>query len=949
MLRTALALTFALLLPTAHCQDLSYDEAFFPGMSHDESVPSPEALLGFPLGERPATHAEIERCFREIDAASPRAAMFGHGETFEGRSLFHLVISSEANIARLEAIRADLARLADPRGISRGDADALLARTPAVAWLAYSIHGDELSGADAAMAAAWHYASCTDGPVTGMLDDVVVIIDPLMNPDGRDRYLGQLREMRGNVPTTDDQARVHGGRWPRGRTNHYMFDMNRDWIIGASPETRGRIAAAGSWNPMLFVDAHEMSGQDTYLFSPGREPMNPNLPGFLHRWSGVFAADQSGAFDGRGWRYYTGEWSDGWYPGYSDAWASFRGAIGVLYEQAGVDWYGVRRPEGRVLTYRESVHHQLVSTLANVATLHENLGEIKRGWLETRRECVDPEGPFAGRTFAVVPGANRSRTAAFVDAMRLQGFELLELTEELRAPGTDRLGREREEIVLAPGTILIPNRQPNAHLLAAMLEFDPRMRDEFLAKERKELIRKGETEIYDITGWSVPMMLDVEAYELRTEPPEGSVRALGEAPAAAPSVEDRGAAQGWVIDGADDQAPALAMDLMLAGVAVRIADEAFTWSGRAFARGSLLVAREDQARDDEAWIDSLDRACRSRGLAPVSAASGLGEGDVADIGGEHFRLLAQPRIAVLGESPVDAYDFGSIWYSLDERYGLAATYMPAENVRYADLRRYNVLVAPNGAEDALGRATEDVRRWVESGGTLVAIGSSARALAREGGLSGARELAGVLKELDAYEIGVLREWAAEADGIDPASLWGHLAGGGAKFPWEGVDMERGEDEELERRDEWLRQFLPPGTIVAARVDDEHWLTVGCGEYLPILFGSGAVLMAKGPVEAPLRYGVLEEDASRTEAGRIGWCTIPAGKNLRLRMSGLLWPEAAERIANGAAVTREAVGRGQVVLFADPPTFRAASLGTARVFMNAVVYGPGMGASQPIGR
>jgi len=164
-----------------------------------------------------------------------------------------------------------------------------------------------------------------------------------------------------------------------------------------------------------------------------------------------------------------------------------------------------------------------------------------------------------------------------------------------------------------------------------------------------------------------------------------------------------------------------------------------------------------------------------------------------------------------------------------------------------------------------------------------------------------------------------------------------------------VEFDRGEDEELERRDKWQRQFMPPGTIVAARVDDEHWLTAGCAEYLPILFSAGGVLMAKDSVEAPLRYGVLEEDAARTEAARVGWCTIPAGKSLRLRMSGLLWPEAAHRIANGAAVTREGMGSGQIILFPDPPTFRASSLATTRIFMNALVYGPGMGASPPIGR
>ncbi|MBK7403678.1 MAG: peptidase [Phycisphaerales bacterium] len=950
MLRTVMACFLLLLGPLALAQGLSYDEPFFPGSSHDPGISTPEQLLGFPAGERPATHAEIERCLRVWAEQSDRAALFTHGETFEGRTLYHMVISSPENMSRLDQIQADLARLADPRGLPDAEADGLLARTPAVAWMAYAIHGDELSSSDAALQAAWHYASCTDQAVKDLLEHVVIIIDPLMNPDGRDRYLGQLREMRGALPIVDDQARMHGGRWPRGRTNHYLFDMNRDWVFGVNPETRGRIGAASPWHPMLFVDSHEMEPQDTYLFTPSREPLNPNYTESLQRWLGVLAADQSAAFDRHGWRYYTGEWADDWYPGYSNAWASFRGGIGVLWEQAGVDWYGVKRAEGRVLTYRESVHHQLLSTLVNIGTLAAHRQEIERAWFEGRKACVAEDGPYAGRTFAIVPNANAARVAAFVDVMRLQGFEMYELTGDFTAPGTDRLGHERETVELHAGAILIPNGQPNANLLAAMLEFDPRMKTEFLAKERHELIKRGETKIYDITGWSIPMLEDLEAYELRCRLPEGVVR-----PYAAPSGPDGGldapdADQGWAIDGADDRTPALAMELTLAGVRVRFADEAFTWGDRAFARGSLVVAREDQGGGEADWEARLDRTCRERGLRAWTIRTGLGAGELADIGGEHFHLLAPPRIAVLSESPIDPSDFGSIWYTLDARYGLPATYLPAESLGSADLRRYNVIVAPGGAGDALESAGDDLRRWIESGGTLIAIGSSAMSIAHEGGLSGARKLEDVLEGLDDYEIAVLREWAAEAESFDAEKVWSHGATGSTPaFPWAGVDLDRGEKEELERRDVWERQFMPPGTIVATRADAKHWLTVGCGSELPVLFSSEGVLMAKGETEAPFRYGVLEDDGAATEARRAGWCTIPAGKELRLRMSGLLWPEAAHRIANAAAVTREGVGRGQIILFADSPTFRAASLGTTRVFMNAAVYGPGLGASAPIGR
>lgn len=928
-------------------QELAYDAAFFPGAAHDPAIDTPEKILGFAMGERPATHAEIEKCLKRWDEQSERAVLVSHGQTHEGRTLYHIIISSPRNMARLDQIKSDLARLGDPRGLSEAAGAALLDRTPATAWLAYSIHGDELSGADAGLALAWHYVACTDRAVLDLLEQTVVIIDPLMNPDGRDRYLGQLRELRGAVPTLDDQARLHGGRWPWGRTNHYLFDMNRDWIFGVCPETRGRIAATGAWQPMLFVDAHEMGPQDTYLFTPSREPINPNYTGFLKRWLDAFAGDHAGAFDAQGWRYYTGEWADDWYPGYSNAWASFRGGIGILYEQAGVDWFGVRRAEGRVLTYRQSVHQQLLSSLANIQTLYENRAEIKKGWLAERRACVAADGAYADRTFAIVPGANVSRVEAFVEAMNLQGFEMYRLAEEWSGVGVDRLGREHESVTLPAGAIVIPNAQPNANLLSAMLEFDPRMNNEFLAEERRDLVRKGRTRIYDITGWSLPMLYDLEAYELRSGLPAGAAR-LGAIERPEPGVRERQAGQGWVIDGSDDGVPALAMKLMLAGVRVRLGDEAFTWGMRAFARGSLVIAREDNPRDSSAWIDTLDRLCREAKLAAEPIATGLGAGEVADIGGEHFDLLVTPRIAVLSESPVDSGDFGSIWYTLDERYQLPATYLPAESLAWADLRRYNVLIAPSGAGKALTDASGIIRAWIESGGTLIAIGSSGFAIARDEGLSAARVLENVLDGLDEYEIAVLREWAADADVFDAEAMWSHgVSSGEPSYPWDDVDLDRGSAEEVARRDEWQRQFMPPGTILAARTDDEHWLTVGCGPVLPVLFGSTGVLMAKGEVEAPIRYGVLEDDEAAEEARRAGWCTIPAGKELRLRMSGLLWPEAAHRIANAAAVTREGVGRGQIILFADAPTFRAASLGTTRVFLNAAIYGPGMGASEPI--
>ncbi|MCA9311129.1 MAG: hypothetical protein KDA21_07980, partial [Phycisphaerales bacterium] len=262
---------------------VSYDVAFYDAAAHDPAITTPERLLGFPGGQRAATHAEILECFETWSRESPRADLVRYATSYEGRDLFYLVISSPRNMANLEDIRAGLDRLADPRAARA--LESLTDSLPAVAWLAYSIHGDEMSGADGALIAAYHLLASTDPDSASLLEDCVIIIDPMMNPDGRDRFIQQIRQNDGRVPNTSVESITHGGYWPWGRTNHYLFDLNRDWIFGIHPETRGRIDAVKRWHPLMFIDCHEMGGLDTYLFSPSRQPVNPNLPERrLHWW-----------------------------------------------------------------------------------------------------------------------------------------------------------------------------------------------------------------------------------------------------------------------------------------------------------------------------------------------------------------------------------------------------------------------------------------------------------------------------------------------------------------------------------------------------------------------------------------------------------------------------------------------------------------------------------------
>ncbi len=937
----------ALTCPAAAASDqLAYDVPFFQDATYDAAIPTPESLLGFPAGQRAATHAEIERCYQAWDEASPRTRLLEYARSWEGRPLYILVVTSPQNLARLEDIRAGWARVADPRSTDAATAERLAAELPAVAWLAHSIHGDETSGADAALATAYHLTASLDPEVETLLSDLVVVLDPMMNPDGRDRFLAQIRQHRAAMPNVDDQALLHYGHWPWGRGNHYYFDLNRDWIFGVHPETRGRLAALADWHPLLFVDAHEMGAQDTHLFYPPSEPVNPRLPEHVRRWWPVFGADQARAFDRHGWRYYTGEWAEFWGPYYSDSWNALRGAVGILYEQAGIGEDAVRRPEGTLLTYREAVHHQATSAWANLATLRAHRAELARDFLAARRRAVAADGPFARRTFAVLPGGNATRLRRFAELMELQGIEVYRLTgEQTAGRAKDAFGAERSAVTLPAGTLLVPNRQPEGHLLAAALELDPRLSDELLARERREVLRSGDTLLYDLTAWSVPLLYGLETLELPAELPAGAERWRAET--APPAASGAAEPVAWVIDGTDDGSVAAAARLLERDVEVRVADQALELDGRSFARGSVAVLADDNRAQREGLAAAVAAAAAELGLEAVGVASGLGPGEAPDLGGRHLVRLERPRIGLLGRGETSTTDFGALWLLVDRFLGASHSTLEEPALGEYDHGRYNVLVLPDRGGALPAGAAERLRGWVEAGGTLIAVGDAAAALAaEEPGLSGVRQLPDVLARLPEYRAELAREWEAALGSIEPPAVWAREPAATLASPW---PPEEDEDAaELARRDAWQSQFMPQGAILAGRADAEHWLTFGAAETVPIMAADVPVLMTTGDQETAVRFGRAVADGARGEAPqRLGWSFVPAGHRLELRMSGLLWPEAAQRLANAAYLIREAVGDGQVILFAAPPYFRGATWGTARLLANAIVYGPGLGASQPI--
>ena len=915
-----------------------YGAPFFSEEGFLQEVAKPDALLGFTLGSRLASHGEVRGAFRTWLGQTDRMRLSVYGRTHEGRELLAATVSSPANLARLDEIRDHIRALEDPRGLSEERAEAILADTPAVAWLGYSIHGDETSGTDASLAVAYRLLAGTDPQTLALLDDLVIVIDPCMNPDGRTRTVTQVQQNAGYVTNLDLFSR-HRGHWPYGRGNHYLFDMNRDWIVGACPETRGRWKVARDLPPQLVVDAHEMGGFDTYLFYPQSKPLNPRLPGQLPSWQGRFASDQSRAFDERGWGYYTREWADAWFPGYSDAWGSLNGAIGLLYEQASVSGQPLARPSGRIVSYRESVHGHVVSSLVNLETLAANRREILADFLAFHREQVDGEREDADEVFVLVPGRVPDRELDLLELLVSQGIEVREAQSDFELMGVQSALLETEaRRKFAAGSYVIQARQPRSALLHSVLDFDPRMDEESLQRERESLERKGQSRIYDITAWDYGRAFAVDCFWGRTEselvgdsfpvvtePVRRGRGIVGDVSSSAN--QDR--AYAYVVDGREDRSVAFAAHAMQLGLAVHIADKAFTTAGKGFVRGSLLLRRhENEGRE---FGSLVQRAAEAAGVQAVTTSTGRSPNEGPDLGGGHFDLLERPRIAVVAGHPVRADGYGHLWHLLDTRLGVPFSILEAHELGSYDLRRYNVLLLPPAPASRMGavlaEAGEALADWIDAGGVLIACGDAAVGVVDYSELSSVALRRNSLDELDAYAFAAKREADARDVALDLGALWGETPVGSPTTESPAAKGKpKAPEHDLELWEPWARRFAPAGAILKGLVDTEHWLTFGSQPEMPVPFSGAHVLMSRDPVRTPIRLAAESE----------------------LRLAGVLWPEARQRLQHSAWVTCERRGRGAVVLFASPPAFRGLFRGSARLLSNAVVYGPGLAASA-IGR
>jgi hypothetical protein len=899
---------------------------FFPNGAYDSKIPTPEKVIGFVMGAKPCRYEQMVDYLVALDKSSAEVILREYGETYEGRKLYYLIISSNENVARLDRIQQEIGLLADPRKItSERQAKELIEKLPVVAWMAYSIHGDELSSTDAALQLAYQLAAGTDTLTNKLKENLIIVIDPLQNPDGRERILSQIQSFSGKIVNWDAQTLEHGGVWPWGRGNHYLFDLNRDWFALVHPESQGKIKAILDWNPQVLVDCHEMGAFDTYLFSPPREPFNPFWTSAIRKWWRAFSQDQARAFDQYGWSYYTREWNEEWFPGYGSSWSIFLGAVGILYEQAGVSGSQVKKPDKTILTYRETVHHQFSSSLANLTTAANNRRELLNDFYQEKRGAVYPK---QATTYIFVPGENESRTTQFIQTMLKQNIEVKQGQKDFTATDLTDIWRDKYSKKTFPkGSYIISSAQPLSHLVKAILEFDLKVPSDFLKTERLELEKGKGTRLYEITAWSLPLAYNLAAY--RTEK-SVSVETIPvtETQTAPGMLHNPKASYGYVFSwGTFNSALAIAR-LLEKDFKLRVAEKPFRVEGRNFEPGAILLRKSENLAN---VAEVLGEIAQESGIEIWGVTTALAE-DGADLGGGEFELLQQPKIGLLTNSPIDFTNFGAIWHLLDQKLGLRITNLDIAQFGGLDLSLYNVLVFPSswggGGEYSrqLGKGgIAKLKSWIESGGTLIAMGSaSAFASDTTNGLSQIRLKEQVLDSLENFESAIEQLEKAKGFQIDSLDLW--------ESGKEEVEQKVAAEKATGKPDQQMVKeankrgvlFMPRGAILRVELDKEHWLGFGAGDKVPVLAYTSEAFLSKEPA---LTVGRFADGA-------------------KLRLAGLLWPEARSRWAKTSYLTREARGKGQIILFATPPNFRGYFAGAEQLLINAFIFGPGMGAEIP---
>lgn len=662
-----------------------------------QQLQTPEQFLGYKLGEHFTPHYRVVEYFKYVASAAKNIKLQQFGTTNEGRPQIAAFIASADNISRLDEIRHNNLRLA---GIESGTASA---NAPAITYLSYNVHGNEPASSEAAMWVLYDLVNPNNTKVQAELRNMVVIIDPCLNPDGRERYVNFYNSVVGAAPNANPTAREHLEPWPGGRVNHYYFDLNRDWAWQAQKEMQARVALYNQWLPQIHVDFHEQGYNNPYYFAPAAEPYHKDITQWQRDFQVTIGKNNAKHFDANGWMYFTKQEFDLLYPSYGDTYPLYNGSIGMTYEQGGIGaGLAVVTATGDTLTLAQRIAHHHETSMATIEVVAANsqrvVSEFKKFYDNSRQ---NPPGQF--KTY-VIKNDNNEKVEQLAKLLNRNGIKFGYGLANKSVTGYNYFSGADERYTVGTNDLVVNAYQPKSVLLHVLLE-------------PKTFIPDSAT--YDITAWSLPYAYGLKAYGLKESYQPANASWSVVKPAALSNTKAYAYVSAWQSI-ADVR---FLSALLKQGVKVRYSQEPFEAGGKKFTAGSLLITRAGNDRPDFDRMITQIAADLGHELTPLSTGF-VDKG--SDIGSFDIRYIKKPRIALVSGDGINAEAMGEVWHFMEQQIGY-----PVTLIRYQDLNRlkladYDVIVLPDGRYNDL--ATDNLQKWVSDGGKLIAMENAVASL-----------------------------------------------------------------------------------------------------------------------------------------------------------------------------------------------------------------------------
>jgi len=863
-------------------QSAAQNSYFFPKATQlDTKIPTPEAFLGYPIGSYLTRHDQVVAYFRQLEKVSDRVHVESIGKTYEQREQVIVTITSAANYQKLEQIRQEHLSQIDPAKPVLGNS------APIIINLGYGVHGNETSSTETSLLTGYFLAASNDAETQKWLSESVIFIDPSLNPDGRDRAANWLNAYHSFPPVGDPADKEHQEGWPGGRTNHFFTDLNRDWLNLVQVESRNRLTFFHKWYPNVQIDFHEQGTNATYYFEPTpKSHESPIIPQFLYDYQVTLAKYHAKALDDIGSFYFTKENYDNLSPIYGSTYPKFFGSVAATFEQArslGI----VQESTNGPLTFAFTIRNHLAtsfSTIKGAVAEKAGLFKVQKDFFKYALE-QGQKNPAKGFVFG--DKNDQNLTQKFLGLLLQHHVEVYELADNLSQDG---------KTFEKNNSYIVPSAQANFLIVHSIFE-ENALKDSIF---------------YDNTGWSIIHAYGLKYAKLNGAFSKGAI--VKNLPIASKSLNIEKGAYAYLINSSDYNYTKALYQLQLKNILVKTAFKSFvanTSSGKkTYLPGALVIPVVGQTVSADSLLASLNNVAKSANIEITPVSSGFSAEGI-DLGSSNVKAVRKPEVALAFGQGVTSSEAGQVWFLLNQQLDLPVTKLDLQSFARTSLNRYNVLVLPGGNYSAWDKATVDkIKSWVNDGGTLITFQTATQWAVQQ-------EI--VKEKLSQTETSSRRgdlppvNFSAEKPGDDSKKDQPKATGNnaGVKLPKptsERLDYSRQEDVEGSKRIN--------GAIFVSDLDISHPIAFGVNSRKLFINKNGSTLL----LPSANKYATVAQYTAKP---------LINGYSSKINTA---------KVANSAAIIATGIGNGEVILFADDPTYRGYWLGTARLFLNAVFFG-----------